>query len=46
MKQNKRKFKEPENVRKERIALSDCTRTRVVKDRTKYNRKQKHKGEF
>ena len=38
---NKMKPKESQTVRKERLALSGFTRTRVVKDKTKYTRKNK-----
>jgi hypothetical protein len=36
--------KEPKSLRKERLQLSGAVRTKVVQDKTKYNRKPKHKG--
>ncbi len=45
-KKKKNSAKENERMRKERIAGSDngrTMRTRVVKDKKKYNRKNKHK---
>ena len=47
-KKKKNSAKETERMRKERIAGSDngrTLRTRVVKDKKKYSRKQKHKKE-
>lgn len=47
-KKKKKSAKETERMRKERIASTNngCTlRTRVVKDKKKYSRKQKHKKE-
>jgi hypothetical protein len=38
------KPKEPQSLRKERLALVGAVRTKVVQDKTKYNRKQKHRG--
>jgi len=39
----KMKHKESQTARKERIELSGSTCTRIVKDKTKYTRKIKHK---
>lgn len=47
-KKKKNSAKETERMRKERIAGTDngrTLRTRVVKDKKKYSRKQKHKKE-
>ena len=38
------KHKEPQFMRKERLALVGAVRTKVVQDKTKYNRKPKHRG--
>jgi hypothetical protein len=39
-------YKESETARKERLELSGCTRTRVVKNGKAYTRKTKHKGDL
>jgi len=36
--------KETESERKARLALSGTTKTKIIPDKTKYNRKEKHKG--
>jgi hypothetical protein len=38
--------KESEAQRKERLELIGSVQTRVVPDKTKYNRNQKYKGEW
>lgn len=39
----KQKYKETEEMRSSRLALSKCTVTKVVKDKTKYDRKKASK---